>query len=134
MKSIIGIAMMALLVGCSSTKSLNGQYDVDNEHWARGMAEIIRTTTPDVSEEFYLPQLMKKVNIWKFKAEVDFPVLRITKSYPDKPAKTLEYNLEQVDETHYTAIDPNEPEGFINFTYDPEDGSLTSLVYRLIKR
>ena len=136
MKHIVGILILVLLIGCTSTKSINGKYDVDIEHKARGTAEALESAghpLPLPKEEF-IKKYLEDMKGRQYVAEIEYPFLRKTASYPDKPSKTIVFNLEKVDETHYTATRPDRPEVVLNYTYDPVTKSFTSMTSKLIKR
>jgi hypothetical protein len=135
MKHLIVVFLIGLLAGCSSTKSLNGKYDVDKEYKARGTADAIESVDklPMPKEEF-IQKYLEDMKGRQYEAEIEYPFLRKTASYPDTPSKTIVYNLVKVDETHYTATRSDRPEVVFDYTYDPVEKSFTSMTSKLIKR
>ena len=135
MKQMIGILLLGLLVGCTSTQSLNGKYDIDKEYKARGTADALESVgkLPMPKEEF-IEQMIENIKERQYEAEIDYPSLRVSINNPDKPTKTVVFNLEKADDTHYTATRADKPEVVLNYTYDPDQKTLSSITSKLIKR
>lgn len=134
MKHIFSVLAISLLVGCSSTKSIDGKYDLDKEYTAQGYADAIESVDGlNIPKDQFIEQYLEDLKARHYEVEVEFPQLRVTISYPDKPTKTVIFNLKKVDDNRYISTKDNNPQE-VEFTYDPSAGTFSSVTTKYIKR
>ena len=132
MKTIFGALALGLLVGC--TEPINGKYDVDIEYKALAQADWWESTgNLTSSKEEFRKEYLEDLKTWQFDAEIEYPVLTVTISYPDKPTKTVVFNVNRIDRNRYIVTKYRDPTK-MEFLYDPDGRTFSSPTDRYIKR
>jgi len=144
MKHLFGVFVLSLLVGCSSTKSINGEYDVDIEYKARGTANAIESVGHQlpIPKEEYIQRYLEDIKTHQYEATVEYPYLVVTINAPDKEEKVVRFKLQETDNNRYSVTresingEPETDPEKVKFelTYNPVDKSLSSETARYIKR
>lgn len=146
MKYVFGVLTIVILVGCATTESINGKYDLDKDYKARETIKFIQNTPElrapvpeDESEESFQNKTIQKyrqeLEPKLYDVEIQFPKLSVTITYPEKPIKTVTFTMRKVEENRYLVTKDNDPDApEVNFTYDPDEKTLSSKITRYIKR
>ena len=132
MKTIFGALALGLLVGC--TTPINGKYDVDIEYKSRAQADWWESTgNLKTSKEEFRKDYLEDLKARQFDAVIDYPLLTVKISYPDKPTRTVVFNVNRIDQNRYVVTKYHDPT-MMEFIYDPVERTFSSQTDRYIKR
>jgi hypothetical protein len=137
MKHMINLLTVVLLIGCTSSKSLNGDYDVDIEYKARSLASAMKDylDIPESEEEEFDSMILRWLQQNQYNVKIDYPYLTLTTIKPEEPLMVDVYKMQKIGRNRYNLVneDGRNKRG-IDYEYDPHKHTLTSVVIRYIKR
>ena len=134
---MINFLLLFLLGGCTSIKSLNGNYDVDIEYKARSLASFMKTQkeVPESEEEAFDRMILRWMQQNQYSVKIDYPHLTLTTIKPKQPPEVKVFKMQKFGRNRYNLVNEDGPnKRGIDYVYDPHEQTLTSEVVRYIKR